>query len=207
MISWIVASHDPDILNANLVPTLELAAGDELIVIADAPSIAVAYNRGQAKATNAIRCYVHHDVQILDARRLRAGLAFLNMCGAQTVGMAGVIGSADLTLPWWEGATLGSVVDGRMGRLNFGPGGPCAYLDGLLLATAQHVDWDETYPGWHAYDLDACRQMLSRGLTNWCLDDGHELVLHNTTNSANTGRLQHYHENIARFHAKWNQPN
>jgi hypothetical protein len=202
LISWIVASHDPDILNDNLVPTLELAAGDELIVIADAPSIAVAYNRGQAKTSNAVRCYVHHDVQILEPQRLRAQL--LQQCTA-AVGMIGVIGSTDRTLPWWEGATLGSVVDGRMGRLDFGPGGPCTYLDGLLLATVQHVDWDEEYPGWHAYDLDACQQMLSRGLTNWCLDDGHELVFHNTTNSANTGHLQHYHENIARFRTKWNR--
>lgn len=204
MISWIVASHDANILNTNLVPTLELGNGDELIVIADAPSIAVAYNRGQAKASHPIRCYVHHDVRVLEPARLRAQL--LERC-TPDVGMVGVIGSAGYTLPWWEGATLGSVIDGRMGRLDFGAGGPCVYLDGLLLATAQHVDWDEDYPGWHAYDLDSCRQMLSRALANWCLDNGHELVLHNTTNSANTNHLQHYHDNIARFHAKWNQAN
>ncbi len=203
MISWIVASHDPEILNTNLVPTLDLQDGDELIVIVDAPSVAVAYNQGQAKATQPIRCYVHHDVQILDNERLRVGLSVLTMCGAQNTGILGLIGSRSSTLPWWEGSTLGPVIDGRMGRLDFGPGGPCDYLDGVLLATTKHIDWDEDYPGWHAYDLDACQQMLSRGLVNWCLDDGHELVLHNTRNSANTNHLQHYHDNIARLKAKW----
>lgn len=200
MISWIVASHDPDILNANLVPSLELHDGDELIVVADAPSIVVAYNQGQAKATQSIRCYVHHDVQILNLDALRALL--LEHANA-TVGMVGVAGSRTPKVPWWKGETCGSVLDGRHGLLQFGPGGQAAHLDGMLLATVHHIDWDEAFPGWHMYDHDACQQMLARGLTNRCLDDGHQLVKHNTTGTTNTDQLPHYHDNIARLRRKW----
>lgn len=203
MISWIVASHDPGILHDNLLATLTPEGDEELVVIADAPSIAVAYNEGQAKATQPIRCYVHHDVQILDPQRLRAALSFLALGDAQGIGVAGLTGSRTAIVPWWKGQACGSVVESRNGLLHFGAGGECAYLDGMLLATAKRIDWDETFPGWHMYDHDASQQMLSRGLTNWCLDDGHTLVKHNTGGSHDTDTLAHYHDNIARFHAKW----
>lgn len=200
MISWIVASHDPSVLNANLRATLQLEGADELIVVEDAASIAVAYNLGQSQATQPIRCYVHHDVQLLSSPRLRAGL--VAWC-TPSVGIVGLIGSRTPKVPWWKGQLCGSVIDGRDGMLHNGPGGQAAYLDGLLLATIHDIDWDETFPGWHMYDHDACQQMLSRGLTNWCLDDGHQLVKHNTTGSSNTDTLAHYHDNIARLKAKW----
>lgn len=199
MISWIVATHDRQVLDANLAATLDLQPEDELIVVEDAPSIAVAYNRGRAQTTRPIRCYVHHDVQILDPARLRAGL--LEHCMGN--GIVGVIGSRDPVVPWWEGQTLGSVTDARLGRLDFGPGGPCAYLDGLLLATALDLAWDESYPGWHLYDHDICRQALDAGNTNWCLADGAELLRHNTTGSTNTHQLAGWAEGVSRYREKY----
>jgi hypothetical protein len=203
LISWIVASHDPGILHADLLATLQLEDGDELIVIADAPSITNAYNRGQAKATCPVRCYIHHDIQVLDNARLRAQL--LEHC-TPAVGLVGLAGSRTPKLPWWQGERCGSVLDARHGLLAFDVGGEAAHLDGMLLATTHHIDWDETLPGWHGYDTDACQQMLARGLTNWCLDDSHELVNHNTRGATNTGHLPHYHDNLARLRAKWGMP-
>lgn len=203
MISWIVASHRPEVLAANLLPTLAQPAqehGDQLVVVEDAPSMAVAYTRGQARARNPIRCYVHHDVQILDPEQLRADL--IEACTPQA-GMVGVIGSRLQVVPWWEDGTCGSVVDGRMGRLDFGPGGKCCYLDGLLLATAQDLAWDEEYEGWHLYDHDICQQQLAAGRPNWCLTGGAQLVRHNTTGPADTGRLDGWDEAVARFRRKW----
>lgn len=200
MISWIVATHNRDILYANLIASMVDVAGDELVVIDDAPSIAAAYNEGQAKAVQPIRCYVHHDVQVLDLPRLRSAL-LEHTTGA--VGMVGVVGSKTVSLPWWDGLCLGSVVDGRHGVLGFGVGGPCAMLDGLLLATVQHVDWDETIPGWHGYDHDACSQMLARGLSNYCLSDGHLLVSHNTNNSRDPDALTGFHDAMTRLRQKW----
>ncbi len=205
MISWIVASNDRLILAENLLAGLEpLPDGDELVIVEDAPSIAVAYNEGGRRATQPIRCYVHHDVQILDLQVLRAGL--IRHCGAD-VGMVGVVGSRNTTLPWWDGDLCGGVDDARpgIGPLDFGPGGPVAYLDGLLLASAQPLQWDETYPGWHLYDYDMCRQMSARGLANWCLDGGRHLVRHNTRSAKNVGRLQHWDTNLAAFRRKWDE--
>lgn len=178
MISWIVASHDDTVLNGNLLATLDHTAyGDELLVLRDAPSITQAYAAGQSAASRPVKVYVHHDVQILDVPRLRSEL----IEATQGVGMVGVIGSRDAVFPWWSGRLCGSVVDTRpgFGLIDHGPGGECAMLDGLLLATRQHVDWDTDAPGWHGYDMDSCSQMLARGLTNWCLTGAGDYVIHN----------------------------
>lgn len=200
MISWIVASHDPTILLKNLAASMVDLGTDQVIVVEDAPSIAVAYNQGQAKAEHPVRCYIHHDVQILNLLRLRSELLEHT---TNAVGMVGVIGSRTETRPWWDGICLGSVVDGRHGVLGFGVGGPCSMLDGLLLATVHDVEWDETFPGWHGYDHDSCHQMLARGLTNHCLDGGHELVSHNTNNSRDPDQLNGFHDAMARLAGKW----
>lgn len=199
MISWIVATHDPTVLEQNLLATLDLQPEDELIVIEDAPSIAVAYNRGRAQAGRPIRCYVHHDVQLADPAALRDQLA--EHCPGR--GIVGVIGSRDRVVPWWDGSTLGSVVDARLGLLDFGPGGECAYLDGLLLATAGDFEWDEAIPGWHLYDHDICQQALAAGHANHCLTGGADLVRHNTGGSTNLHHRAGWAEGVDVFRAKW----
>lgn len=198
-ISWIVASHDPQILHDNLLATLKLGGEDQLVVVQDAPSIAVAYNHGQEQALHPVRCYIHHDVQILDLPALREQL----QRWTRGVGMLGLVGSIDQKAPWWEGLRTGAVQDGRMGLLKFGPGGPAAYLDGMLLATRRDLTWDETYPGWHLYDHDICRQQLEAGYTNWCLSGGDALVLHNTTGAHDMRALSGWDEGFARFAWKW----
>lgn len=195
LISWIVASHDPAILDANLRPTL-IHPDDELIVI-DAPSIARAYNAGQARATRPIRCYVHHDVAVLDLARLREGLA--QWCQPWT-GIVGVAGCRCRAIPWWTGAAAGAVADARIGEVGTGRGGEVAYLDGVLLATMHDVTWDESYPGWHGYDHDICEQMLRRGLANWCLDG--PLIRHNT---ASGWKPPEFDLAMDRFREKWGE--
>jgi hypothetical protein len=204
VISWVVASHDRDVLAANLQPALDAAAaeGDEVLVVRDAPSIAAAYNQGRASAHGDLIAYVHHDVRVVDLPRLRAGLLFA--CRPD-VGMVGVVGSRVPGWPWWDtGALCGSVIDSRMGRLDFSPGAQwAAVLDGLLLATSQPHAWDEGYAGWHGYDHDMCVQMLARGLANWCLPRGADLVEHHTTGSSDVSQLIGWDEAAERWHAKW----
>lgn len=200
MISYIVASGEPDVLAANLGATLQLVGRDELIVIDDPSSIAIAYNEGQSKASNTVCCYVHSDVQVNEPVALRRAIL---TAAIPDVGMVGLVGSRTRSVPWWDGDKLGSVVDARMGTLDFGPGGRCAYLDGLLLATSQHVQWDESFPGFHLYDHDICRQMLARGLDNHCLDAGSRMVTHNTRNPADVRQLDGWDIGVARFRKKW----
>ena len=200
MISWIVASHQPDVLGANLKATLQLAHGEELVVVTDAPSIAKAYNEGQARSRGPIRVYVHHDIQIRDNAALRAGL--IERC-QPWVGIVGIIGSWNRAVPYWTGASCGSVEDARIGVIGPGKGGECVYLDGLLLATAREVEWDESYPGWHWYDHDICEQALDKGLPNWCLPLGHQLVLHNTTSGHVPDELPDWQAGREHFREKW----
>lgn len=199
MISWIVASHQPQVLAENLLATLALTAEDELVVIRDAPSITAAYAQGQAEATRPVRCYIHQDVRILDLDTLRTEL----IDTSRGVGIVGVVGSRSPVMPWWDGDLCGSVVDARLGLLHFGPGGECAVVDGLLLATRQHINWDVDWPGWHGYDHDACAQMRHRGLANWCLTGGEKLVLHNTSCPTSTAALTGWDVATARYHTKW----
>jgi hypothetical protein len=201
VISYIIATNDRKVLEENLLASLHLTGDDELIVMENPPSIAVAYNDGTAQAKNRIRCFVHSDVQILDMPALRNQL--LTRCTA-AVGMVGLIGSLDRAVPWWNARLgCGAVIDVRVGLLDFGRGGPCSYVDGLLLATVQDIEWDELYGGFHLYDYDACERMLRQGMPNFCLTGGGSMVRHNTTNSSDMSELNGWDAALRRFRRKW----
>lgn len=195
VISWIVASHNQETLEKHLLPTIP--DGGELVVVRDAPSIAVAYAEGQERSTHPVRCYIHHDVEILKDTDLVDQL----VTQTQGRGIVGVIGSRTPVMPWWVGSPCGSLLDPRQQIvLGFGEGGPCAVVDGLLLATRQHIDWDSEYTGWHGYDHDACAQMRAQGLENYCLSHGEQLVTHHTTSSFNP---EGFDQALERYYSKW----
>jgi hypothetical protein len=221
VISWIVASNDYVKLGRNLLASMcprdsvdrttpaeadarlsrLTSSVDEILVVWHPDSIGQAYNLGTRSATHRVRCYVHHDVEVLDVPALRTLL--LDHCWSG-VGMVGVMGCRQPAVPWWAGEIVGSVIDSRFGALSGDEkGGPCAYLDGLLLATAHDVVWDESYPGFHGYDHDVCQQMLARGLANYCLPGGQRLVRHNTRGPVDLGEVDGWAAAVDRFHAKW----
>lgn len=199
MISWIVASHRREVLDSILLPSLHINGEDELIIIENQPSITIAYAAGQAQATKNIHVYVHHDVRVTDLQRLRQQLIH------QTInhGVVGIIGSRSATLPWWTGSLTGSVVDTRLGTLNYGLGDRCAIVDGLLLATRQAIDWDLAAPGWHGYDHDACLQLLAKGYSNFCISSGHTMVEHHASSPTNMDQLVGWHEAVAHYAERW----
>lgn len=202
MISYIVASHKKDVLERNLLSTLKKDDGDEILVIENASSIATAYNIGVRSAKNKIKCFIHHDILVVNTEKLRTSL--IEHC-TDEIGIVGVIGSKDASIvPWWDKSQCGNVIDTRLGLINFSKGNEeCALLDGLLLATSQNVEFDETYKGFHLYDHDICRQMLENGLKNFCLADGYSLVVHNTSGPTDTSRLVNWDENVKRYKEKW----
>lgn len=199
MISWIVASHDHKILHQNLLATLPMTSTDELIPIVGAASITQAYLSGQDIATQPIRCFIHHDVQILDLALLRSEL----IEATQGVGLVGMIGSRTPVVPWWNGDLLGSVQDSRLGTLNYGPGGACVVVDGLLIASRQLLPWDRELPGWHMYDHDVCASVTAQGGTVWCVSNGHRLVRHNSDSPFALEAIDGWHTNVGWFRDKW----
>lgn len=201
MISYIIASHNSDILCENLLPSLKLYDDDELMVF-DEKTIALAYNKGIKNAKNTIKCFIHHDVVILNSDLLRANLA--NYCTSNR-GIIGVIGSKNAgALPWWSKDQCGSALDARMGLINFSAGGEeCAILDGIILATSQDLCFDEEYPGYHMYDHDICRQAIEAGRSNFCLPNGSDLIFHNTKASSDVNELKHWNECVEIYKNKW----
>lgn len=205
MISYIVMCNDKQTLERNLLRSLKLEEGDEIIVVMDKPSAAIALNIGISKAKNKIKCFIHSDVVVLDNARLRNEL--ISHCNDQT-GIVGVIGTKNRShVPWWEKDMCGTIVESRLGLIDFGPGGcECAVMDGLFLASAQDVRFDESFPGFHFYDYDICLQMLERGLPNWCLFDGKTLISHNCKTPLDVNALgASYSDNVERLKNKWNK--
>ena len=203
MISWIVATHDEDMFERNLLRTLMpgFVEGDQIIVEKFATSITKAYASAQSQATNRIKCYIHHDVQILNLEDLRHAIIYA--AESPRVGMIGVIGSRSMIVPWWNGDPLGACMDSRLGRLAFSGAGECEMVDGLLLATTQDVDWDTSWPGWHGYDYDSCKQMTERGLINWCIPHGDSLVYHNSDSPLNLQEIEGWQAAAALMTQKW----
>lgn len=200
MISWIVASHRRDLLEANLLATLKLEDGDEIILVENAASITLAYAEGQNRANNLIHCYIHSDVVVLDTGLLRSEL----IEATDGTGIVGVIGSRSMTMPWWNGdGLLGSVQDSRLGVLDFGLGGDCSVVDGMVLATRVLVPWDVSWPGWHGYDHDICRQTIMLGYQNRCISNGKNMVRHNSDSPFSVEVIDGWDDAARRYNRKW----
>lgn len=203
MISYIVPCNNRIVLENNLLRSLKPKDSDEIIVVMDKPSASIALNIGIEKAKNKIKAFVHADVVILDNNRLRSEL--IEHCNNQT-GMVGVIGTRDgFHIPWWEKEMCGSVLEARLGTINFDQGNcHCAMMDGLFLATAQDFRFDESFKGFHFYDYDCCKLMVNNGLPNWCLGDGKTLMSHNCKTPFDVRELgKSYSDSVDRFTKKW----
>lgn len=201
-ISWITAVSDDAVFESHLERSLEKHPADEVHVIRGCSDLGVAYNEALRTATKDVKCFVHQDVVILDTERLRREL--LLRC-APHVGIVGITGTVnEFAVPWWNDPPnmVGSVVHSLGMVSGHQKSGPCAILDGLLLASRQPLHFEEGYQGFHMYDHDICRQMLTRHLQNYCLADGHQLVVHNSgfRQDAELARC------IRSYCAKWSLP-
>jgi hypothetical protein len=200
-VSYIACTHNTNILEKCLMQSLILQDDDELIVIEGAKSIAEGYNNGIDKAKNKIKCFIHHDLIVTNPVLLRMNL--LAYC-IEDIGIVGIVGSQTEAAPWWEGQCVGSVVDSRNGILYFSDGKQfCLHLDGLMLATAQDVRFDESIPGFHFYDQDICRQMAEKGLHNFCIKDGYRMITHFTQTPMDMSKINGYAEAMAAYAKKW----
>jgi hypothetical protein len=202
-ITYITAVNNESQYNSHVVRSLcPLGPDDEFIPVYDKTDAGEAYNEGIAKAKNRFKCFLHQDVIVIDPVLLRNHI--LGVCGSPGVGMFGIMGSTDrLSCPWWvnQGAMVGSVIHSK-GLIQGGPGGSCALLDGLLLATGEEVEFSEEYGSYHFYAHDICQQMLERGLKNHCASDGRKLVVHN----CHSGYDQNLLDSMKIYCRKWGVP-
>ena len=200
-ISYITCTHNKELLNKCLLPTLRLEQDDELIIVENPESIAIGYNFGIEKTQNKRQCFIHHDLIITNSSLLRMQL--IAYC-TEDIGMVGVIGSITDTVPWWEGKTIGSALESRMGLIYFSEGKEfCETLDGILLATCQDVEFDETIPGFHLYDQDICTQMNKKGLRNFCMSNGYRIGMHYTFGNTNVELIDGYNLAKEAYSRKW----
>ena len=200
-ISYITCTNNHEILNKCLLPSIKLDWEDELVVVENPKSIAEGYNTGIDQAKHKIKCFIHHDIILTNPILLRMNL--MSYC-TQDIGIVGVIRCKNNTVPWWEGDTIGSVVDTRKGIIWFDKGKDyCESLDGIVLATYQDVRFDESIPGFHLYDQDICKQMTNQGLQNFCAGDGFRMVTHFTSTPTDTSQINGYNEALDVYRKKW----
>jgi len=160
----VTASHDPAILAANLARSPDIAEGNvPLHVERDAPSAAIAYNRGLAATTAPVVVFAHHDVYLprgwealLDARlaALAAAEPDWAVAGAYGVGLDGA-GRG----PVWS-TSLGQIV----GRVELRPVAVQS-LDELLIVVrrAAGLGFDPSLPGFHLHGTDIVQAARAAG--------------------------------------------
>jgi hypothetical protein len=206
MISYISAVNNDNIYYGHLYRSLHpLPDGDELIDVRGFRDAGEAYNHGVSIAKNDIKCFIHQDIVVIDPEALRSSI--VSECMKDDVGIVGLIGTTDRnSCPWWANpqAVIGSIIHTLGLILGHRNGGDAAILDGLLLATAKDVVFDEGYKAFHWYAHDICQQMLEAGFTNRCLSNGRKLAVHNCNSQARVD--QQMLDTMRVYCGKWDIP-
>ena len=163
-IAIICASHNEDILNANLACSPLIASGSvPLHVERGAASAAIAYNRALDATDADIVVFAHHDVYLpkgwdsVLTRRIAEIAAFdadWALFGPFGVGLdAAPIG------PVWS-SSLGMII----GRVPLKPTKVQSYDElMIILRRSSGLRFDETLPGWHLYGTDIVTAARARG--------------------------------------------
>jgi hypothetical protein len=135
-------------------------------------SLGAAYNRLLREASGwRYKAYVHQDVEILNRRLIPDVLRLFSDRRVAMIGAAGCRWLPD-SLVWWDGSgVFGHVLERHPGgvvrplRLEE-PAGEAETVeaaDGLCLVTQHDLDWDESIPGFHFYDVAQSTRYLLRG--------------------------------------------
>lgn len=175
-ICFITAINDEAAYNDCLTYLRRLAVPDGMQVesraVAEASSMAEAYQEGMLSSDAKYKVYLHQDVHILH-RRFLIELVRAFRSNVQ-YGIMGVVGNRVMPSSgmWREGgALLGAVQDDHTGTMEMymyrnGEREPmeAAILDGFLLATQYDVPWRaDVFDKWHFYDASQCVEFQRHG--------------------------------------------
>lgn len=171
MVSFISCVNDDDIYSECVKYINAVPVEKEIIPIRKAISMTSGYNTGQRRARGDIKIYLHQDTLIVN-KNIVTELEML--FSDSSIGVVGVIGAK--TLPrdgvWWNSEEIygrvlhhceaESVVDSVCKKPR-GEYETVEVVDGLFMATRYDISWDESYDGWHFYDVVQCQRYLREG--------------------------------------------
>ena len=210
MFSFIVCCNDNSQLDSYYIPSVEMArkwARDnnlpeiESLVIRGSSSISKSYNYGIKIAKYPIKIFIHQDVHLLNSSWIpKLFYAF----SSSDVGLVGMVGTTKLSTKgfWWDSGEeylRGELFSGlEKADWVFSKENSTidvTTVDGFFMATNRSIPFDEGVKGFHFYDMDYSRTMLSLGLKV-------RLINHKAWHIGKI-RDQDTHDLMEYFYAKW----
>jgi len=166
----IVASNNPATLDSCLQRSPDVASGAlPLVVVRDAPSMTIAYNRGLDRTDRRICVFVHQDVY-LPQGWLDRTVAALRALSEQDPDweVAGAFGVDGLRQ---HGRVWDAAFDVELGGPMPAPV-PVTSFDELLLILNRRPGYrfDEALPGFHLYGTDMAQTALSAGRSAYAVE-------------------------------------
>lgn len=156
------------------LPTIQqVASADDLVLSEPGRNgICAVYNQFIDVVSNRADCealvLLHDDVEIHDEEFRDKVLAAV---GEDSVGVVGVVGGADIpSLQWWRGRRLAGRVEEPRGAADLGARtADVDAVDGLMLVLSprafRSIRFDgDSFPEYHAYDVDYCLAARAAGL-------------------------------------------
>lgn len=218
MLSIIVCSKSDDKFfrkfSENLHDTVGVA--HEIIRIDNSKnehSIFSAYNLGAKKSTKPFLCFVHEDVRFHTTDWGKKIIEQLEKPLTGIVGVAGSPSAGRIPAPWTWGKRYISIIQSekkngnrRMKRvkipaLNKLPALPCVLLDGVFFCMRRElmnqIQFDESFRGFHGYDMDISLQSHITGHTNFT---AYNVEIEHFSRGH---RNKEYYQNLLKLYKKW----
>ena len=222
MISIIICSKRSQISH-KLEQNIKATIGNipyEIVVIDNSKnnySIFQAYNKGVKEAKYSYLCFMHEDILF---HSLEWGGVIISRL-QHNIGILGVIGShyidqyseyyhvpgicrGHILQGEYKNGTYYTTLDNRNKYKELGCN--VVAVDGLWIASRKELfdngilHWDEdTYKGFHFYDMDICIQAITQNLKVQIVDE--LLIEHKSTGNSNIT----FYDNCLLFHKKWNK--
>lgn len=218
MLSLIICSRTSKIseyLEKNIAETI--GSEYELVVIDNSKnkySIFSAYNEGVRRAQGNNLCFMHDDILY---KTVDWGMKVEKMLEDESLGIVGVIGSYVMTKDYGYWDMMTPYVTGYMicvSKLGVQGNSNCnkyydqtcsneiVAADGFWLCARKDlfkkISFDEdTYTGYHFYDMDICMQAIMAGYKNMVVRN--VLIQHN----ASPQYVDQFFYNMKKFHDKW----
>lgn len=166
----------------------------DLLTIKDAPCITKGYNEGMLASDAKYKIYMHQDVFILNRFLLRDLLDIFN--SDKAIGLVGMVGYENVSADgiMWHAPRSGAIYNTNDNlpllssyhySLNFDSYKYCSLIDGLFMATAYDLPWNEIeLTGWDYYDAYQSINYIEHGYRiavpnqrhPWCLHDDKKIL-------------------------------